>query len=338
MLRNIAGIVLFVLCSSVVSVTAAPTPVRIGYFANITHAQALYGRSTGIFAKQLNVPIDWKVFNAGPSAMEALLAGAIDICYVGPNPAVNAYLRSKGKALRIVAGAASGGAALVLAPHATINRVADLRGKRLASPEFGNTQDVALKSWLKSQKLLPGRDVHVLPTKNPDILTLFKQKEIAGAWVPEPWLTRLLREVNGRIYLDERTLWPEGKFPTAIVVVRTEFLQTNPDLVKRFLAGHVEATLAIKAATKDAAKVINTELSRTTKATMPQTLVDEAFSRLAITYEPLPAALLLSAQHAAELGMLPERSAVAVTDKLRDIYDLTLLRAVLQAKKLKALP
>jgi len=318
-------------------VSAAQQPVRIGYFANITHAQALYGRSTGLYEKKLGSAVNWKVFNAGPSAMEALLAGALDICYVGPNPAVNAYLRTKGKSLRIIAGSASGGAALVVAPHEVIRSPQDFKGKRLASPEFGNTQDIALKSWLKEQMLQPGRNVQVIPIKNPDILTLFKQQQIAGAWVPEPWLTRLVREAQGQIYLDERTLWEGGKFPTAIVVVRAEFLAANPEVVKRFLDGHVEATLAINKSLKTSAKVINDELSRAARIALPQSVIDEALTRLTLTYDPSYPALLTMARRAAELGMLPDKPA-AITEKLVGIIDALPLNGVLQSRKLKTIP
>lgn len=327
MARAIGLLVSGLLLLVAVEAVASASSVRVGYFANITHAQALYGRSTGLFAQQVGTPIDWKVFNAGPTAMEALLSGALDICYVGPNPAVNAYLRTKGKALRIVAGAANGGAALVLAPHVTVKNSTDLRGKRLASPEFGNTQDVALKSWLKRERLVPGRDVQVLPAKNPDILNLFRQKQIAGAWVPEPWLSRLVSEAGGRIFVDERSLWRDGRFPTAVVVVRTEFLKANPELVRKFLAAHAAVTRSIASSPKEAARVINRELATTTRAALPQSLVEEAFTRLTFTAELPLDALQLSAQHAAELGMLPVRPG-DVAAKLRDLADLTLLPPV----------
>ena len=204
--------------------SAEPPPVRIGYFANITHAQALVGKANGTFEKRMGVKIDWKGFNAGPTAMEALLSGALDIAYVGPNPAVNAYLRSGGKALRVISGACSGGAALVVHRESGVTRPADLKGKRVASPELGNTQDVALRHWLATQGLKPNRDVKVLPVKNSEIMLLFQQKQIAAAWVPEPWVSRLVAEAGGTIMVDERSLWPEGRFTTAVVVVSGAFL------------------------------------------------------------------------------------------------------------------
>ncbi|HZV82644.1 MAG TPA: ABC transporter substrate-binding protein, partial [Geobacteraceae bacterium] len=185
-------------------------PVRIGYFANITHAQALVGKANGTFEKKAGSKIDWKIFNAGPTAMEALLSGAIDIAYVGPNPALNAYVRSGGKALRIIAGAASGGASLVVHRDGGIRTVSDLKGKRVATPEFGNTQDIALRHWLKEKGMKPGSDLQVMPVKNAEILDLFMQKKIAAAWVPEPWVSRLIYEADGRIFLDERNIWPGG--------------------------------------------------------------------------------------------------------------------------------
>ena len=219
--------------------------IRVGAFPNITHPQAMVGKANGWFEKAMGsqVKIDWKSFNAGPSAIEALFAGAIDMTYVGPNPAINGYVRSNGQALRIVAGATSGGAALVVRNDSGIQKAQDFHGKRIASPQMGNTQDVALRAWLKSNGLKTndkGGDVQVIPIANPDQLTLFLKKELDGAWAPEPWASRLIREANGRLFLDERTLWPNGQFITAHLIVSTKFLKEHPDLVKKWLAAHVE--------------------------------------------------------------------------------------------------
>lgn len=295
--------------------------VRIGYFANITHAQALVGKANGIFEKKSGEKIDWKVFNAGPTAMEALLSGALDLAYVGPNPAVNAYVRSGGKALKIVAGAASGGASLVVLKGAGIRSAADLKGKKVASPEYGNTQDIALRHWLKSQGLKAGRDLQVMPVKNAEILDLFHQKRIPAAWVPEPWVSRLVHEANGTVLIDERNLWPEGKFPTAVLVVRREFLEKNRDLVSKIVDAHIEATRWINESPKKSEKLINSELAKITRKPLAEATLHDAMLRLAITYDPCSAALFTSAGRASGLGFLP----VSAKAPLESVIDLTIL-------------
>ena len=175
------------------------TVIRVGAFPNITHPQAMIGKANGWFEKAMgpNVKIEWKTFNAGPSAIEALFAGAIDMTYIGPNPTISGYVRSQGEALRVVAGAACGGASLIVRNDAGINKPEDFHGKRVASPQLGNTQDVALRAWLQTHGMKPvnkGGDVQVLPMANPDQLTLFVKKQLDAAWAPEPWATRLIRE------------------------------------------------------------------------------------------------------------------------------------------------
>ena len=185
----------------IASATYAQVTVRVGAFPNITHAQAMVGKANGSFVKALGsgAKIEWKTFNAGPAAIEALFAGAIDMTYIGPNPTISGYVRSNGEALRVVAGAASGGAALVVRNDSGINQASDFHGKKVASPQLGNTQDVALRSWLRTNGLKStdkGGDVQVIPLANPDQLTLFVKKELDAAWAPEPWATRLIREGN----------------------------------------------------------------------------------------------------------------------------------------------
>jgi len=191
-----------------------PTIVRVGAFPNITHPQPMVGKANGYFEKALGpqVKIDWKTFNAGPSAIEALFAGAIDMAYIGPNPTINGYVRSHGEALQVVAGAASGGAALVVRADSGIVKPEDFHGKKIATPQQGNTQDVALRAWLKAhgmKSMDKGGDVRVMPMANPDQLTLFLKKDLDAAWAPEPWATRLIREGNGRLFLNESDLWPK---------------------------------------------------------------------------------------------------------------------------------
>jgi NitT/TauT family transport system substrate-binding protein len=220
----------------------APLVVRAGHFPNITHSQGVIGQATGWFDKALapEARVEWKIFNAGPSAIEALFAGAIDLTYIGPNPAINGYVRSQGEALRIVAGATSGGAALVVRADSGIQRPEDFRGKKIASPQLGNTQDVALRGWLNAHQLRlreKGGNVQVIPIANPDQLTLFIKKEIDGAWAPEPWASRLIREAGGRLFFDERDLWPNGQFVTTHLIVNTKFLREHRDLLKNMDQG-----------------------------------------------------------------------------------------------------
>src|SRR5437667_10699866 len=243
-LRNFHVVVLlvlltltFVACGSTPSSSnggSSPVTVRLAYYPNLTHAVALVGVARGTFQKALgsNVTLQTQIFNAGPAEIEALFAGDIDIGYVGPSPAINGYVKSHGAALRIIAGAASGGALFIVRPGANIQTAKDLANKKLADPQLGGTQDVSLRYYLQQNGLKTvekGGNVQIIPTDNPNILTLFKQGKIDGAWVPEPWATRLVTEGNGKVFVDERTLWSDGKFVTTNVVVRKAFLDAHPD-------------------------------------------------------------------------------------------------------------
>jgi len=322
----------------VVSVTASfgQNVVRIGAFPNITHPQAMVGKNEGWFEKALgnNIKIEWKSFNAGPSAIEALFAGALDITYIGPNPAITGYVRSNGEALRVIAGATSGGAALVVRNDSGIQKPEDFHGKRVASPQMGNTQDVALRAWLKAHGMKSadkGGDVMVMPMANPDQLTLFQKKELDAAWAPEPWATRLIKEGNGRLFLDERDLWPKGQFVTAHIIVSTKFLKEHPDVVKSFLRAHVELTQWIGGHLPEAKKMLNDQIQKETGKALSPALLDEAFGRLQVTYDPLRSSLLNSAHSAFEAGFLGK-----TMPDLSNLYDLSLLNQVLAEKKLKA--
>jgi NitT/TauT family transport system substrate-binding protein len=313
--------------------TTAPVVLRVGYFPNITHAQALIGLARGDFQRTLGdqVEIDPIVFNAGPSVIEALFANQIDLSYIGPNPAINGYVQSQGEALRIVAGATSGGAAFVVRPAAGIHAPGDLHGKRLASPQLGNTQDVALRAYLQANGLETvenGGDVQVVPTANPQILDLFKLGQIDGAWVPEPWASRLIVEGQGELFLDERDLWPGGDFVTANIIVRTGFLEEHPDLVRSWLEAHVAVTEWIVAHPDEAQATLNTEIERLTGSRLGDDVVAMAWTRLRPTWDPISSSLLASAQAAYDAGFLTEEP------DLSGIYDLSLLNDVLTARGL----
>jgi NitT/TauT family transport system substrate-binding protein len=313
------------------------TLIRVGAFPNITHAQPMVGRASGWFDKALggNVKIQWTSFNAGPSAIEALFAGAIDMTYVGPNPTIAGYVRSNGEALRVVAGAASGGVALVVRKDSGIQKAEDFHGKRIASPQLGNTQDVALRAWLKAHGLKTtdkGGDVQVLPMANPDQLTLFLKKELDGAWAPEPWATRLIQEGNGRLFLDERDLWPNGQFVITNLIVSTKFLSQHPDLVKIWIRAHVELTDWINAHLAESKQLLNAQIRKETGKALPPAVLDEAFTRLQVTYDPLHSSLISSARAAYEAGFLGRQP-----PDLSNLYDLSALNQVLTEKGRKSI-
>lgn len=312
-----------------VALTAQPALVRVGAFPNVTHPQAMIGKANGWFEKALSkdARIEWRSFNAGPSAIEALFAGAIDMAYVGPNPAINGYVRSNGEALRVIAGAASGGAALIVRSDAGINKPEDFHGKRIASPQLGNTQDVALRAWLKANGLKTrdkGGDVEVMPTANPDQLTLFLKKQIDAAWAPEPWASRLVHEAGGRVFLDERTLWPNGQFLTTELIVSTKFLQSHPALVKKWLKAHVDLTGWINAHSSEARQILNKQIQTETGKPLAPAILDDSYAHFQVTYDPLRGPLLRAAQLAFDAGFLGRQM-----PDLSHMYDLTLLNQVL---------
>lgn len=316
---------------------SAQTTIRVGAFPNITHAQPMIGKAKGWFDKAMgsNVKIRWTSFNAGPSAIEALFSGAIDMTYVGPNPAITGYVRSQGEALRVLAGAASGGAALIARSDSGIQKPEDFHGKKIASPQLGNTQDVALRAWLKAHGMKSqdkGGDVQVVPLANPDQLTLFLKKELDAAWAPEPWATRLIREGNGRLFLDERDLWPHGQFVTTHLIVSSKFLREHRDLVKNWIRAHVELTDWINSHQAEAKKLLNEQIQKETSKALAPALLDEAFGRLQITYDPVRSSLLTSARSAFDAGFLGRQM-----PDLSNMYDLSLLNEVLAEKGKQAI-
>ncbi len=301
--------------------------LRVGYFPNITHSQAIIGIARGDFAEALGegVVIEPFVFNAGPSVVEALFAGELDLAYIGPNPAVNGFIRSDGAALRIVAGATSGGACLVVRPGAGISSAADLPGKRIASPQLGNTQDVALRGWLLDNGLATleqGGTVEVVAIQNPDILDLFRQGGIDGAWVPEPWASRLVVEGGGTILLDERDLWEDGEFPTACVIASASILEENPALVEAWLAAHVAITGWELENPDSAMALVNSEIERMTGKALADEVIEMAWGRMSPTWDPLPECIEQSALAAWEIGYLTEEP------DLEGLCDLSILERV----------
>ena len=324
----------FALCG--ISQGFGQTVLRVGAFPNITHPQAMVGKANGWFEKAMgtNVKIEWKSFNAGPSAIEARFAGAIDMAYIGPNPTISGYVRSQGEALKVISGAASGGASLVVRNNAGINKPEDFHGKRVASPQLGNTQDVALRAWLKAHGMKArdkGGDVKVLPMANPDQLTLFLKQELDAAWAPEPWATRLVQEGNGRLFLDERDLWPDRQFVVTNLIVNTKFLREHPDLVKNWVRAHVDLTDWINGHLPRAKQLLNSQIQKETGKALPPAVIEAAFGRFEATYDPIRSSLLTSAQSAFDAGFLGRQM-----PDLSGLYDLNFLNHVLAEKGRKA--
>lgn len=329
---------LLLLTALTVAPPAEKKKIRVGHFPNLTHAQGVIGHGLsragkGWFEERLgpDVEIEWYVYNAGPSAMEALLAGSIDLTYVGPNPALNAYIRSEGDEVRIVAGASSGGAALVVQPDGRIQKDTDFRKKRIGSPQLGNTQDVAVRAFLKSKGLKitqTGGDAMVLPTANPDQLTLFQKGDLDAVWTVEPWVTRLELEAGGKIYLEEKTLWPEtqGRYVTTHLVSSVEFLAQQPELLRTFIGAHVELTDWINANAAEAKGLLNAEIKEETSKGIAPDVLERAWGRIEVTHDPVRASLERCARDAHAAGFLEKNP------DLSRIYALELLNDVLARK------
>ena len=325
-------------------VSSQSRTLRIGYFPNLNHAQAVIGlQQEGDFQRILNannsngnegVKIESFVFNAGPSAIEALFGGQIDVAYVGPNPAINGYLASGGQGIRIISGVASGGASFVVRNDSGIESIKDLGGKKFASPQLGNTQDVALRKYLMDNGFKTtenGGNVTVVPITPADILTLMLKKEIDGAWVPEPWATRLVKEANGKIFVDERELWPpDGKFVTANIIARTDYLKENPDIIKRLLQAHIDKTVWINENKEQAITTFNGALKKITGQTIPEDEIRDALMRLELTYDPIKESLFKMADNAYELGYLGNGGSKI---DLSNIFDLTILNDILSGRQ-----
>ncbi|MFG3038130.1 MULTISPECIES: ABC transporter substrate-binding protein [unclassified Streptomyces] len=302
--------------------------VRIGYFANLTHGTALVGLRTGLFQKELGATrIRTQVFNAGPSAIEALNAGAVDLAWVGPSPAINGYTRSGGKALRIVAGSASGGVKLVVNP-ARIATPDDLRGKRIATPQLGNTQDVALLHYLAGRGLRVdpasgAGDVGVVRTDNKVTPGAYASGAIDGAWVPEPTASRLVA-LGAKVLVDERSLWPGGRFVITNIVVSQRFLTAHPDVVEAVLRGSVAANAYIAAHRDRARADADARIEQDTGKALDPAVLEPAWRSIDFLDDPLAGTLRTQADHAVAAGLIEDPD-------LAGIYDLTLLDRVLKA-------
>jgi NitT/TauT family transport system substrate-binding protein len=282
--------------------------LRLGYFPNVTHAAALIGLDKGLYAKELGtgtklVPTK---FNAGPEAVGALLGGSLDASFIGSGPAINAYARSNGEAVRLIAGATSGGAQLVVRPG--IAKPADLAGKTVVTPQLGNTQDVSLKKWL-SQQGLTGK-VKVTNLENAQTLDAFKQGKVDAAWLPEPWSSRLVLDAGAKVLVDEAKLWPGGRFPTTVLIVRTAFLQEHPQTVRALLKGLIASTdfAADPAAAKAA---VNAQLEELTGKSLKPAVIDRAFANITLTVDPVASTFPQLAKDAVTAGVAKQPADVA---------------------------
>lgn len=307
-------------------------PVRLGYLPNVTHATALIGVSTGAFKSALGstYPLTAATFNAGPDVVQALLSDSIDVAYLGPSPILNAFVQSRGEAVRVVAGAASGGASLVVRP--SIAGASDLKGKTVATPQLGNTQDVALRAWLQSKGLKasqqgPG-DVTVQPLDNAQGLQAYRQGQIDGAWMPEPWASRYVIEGGAKVLVDEASLWPGGAFATTLLVARTDFLHAHPTAVRRLLEAQVKITDQLTADPGASQNAVNAALQTLTGRALSDAVLASAWSHVTFTSDPLPSTVAAQAQHAQQAGLLAR---AGHAPSLGRLYDLGLLNQVLVA-------
>ena len=307
-MKTTCRLFLLCLCASLVTRLEAETVIRVGHFPNITHAQGLVAHNLsrqgkGWFEERLGpgTKIQWFVYNAGPSAMEAIFAQSIDLSYVGPGPALNAYTKSNGAEVRLIAGAANGGAALVVQPDQNLTAAADFRGKKIASPQLGNTQDISCRAWLIAGGLKItqlGGDAQVLPTQNPDQLALFKTKKIDAVWTVEPWVSRLERESGGKVLVDEKDV------ATTVLVSSAKFLQNQRDLAKKFAEAHAGLTDWMAKNPDEAQKLIKAELLEETRNDMPADLIAQSWKRITFTAEPPRASIESFLQNSLKTGFI----------------------------------
>jgi len=303
--------------------------VKIGYFANLTHGTALVGLAkNGLIRQELgSTKVSTAVFNAGPAEIEALNAGSIDIGWIGPSPSINGYVKSGGKSLKIVAGSASGGVKLVVNPN-KIKSLKDVKGKKIATPQLGNTQDVAFLNWIADQgwnvDATTGKgDVSVVRTDNKITPDAYKSGSIDGAWVPEPTASKLVAE-GAKVLLDESSLWKDGKFVITNVIVSQKFLSAHPDVVKAVLQGSVNTNVWINANSDKAKAIANQELATLSGKALPANVIDPAWKSISFTDDPLASTLKTEADHAVKAGLLSKPD-------LSGIYDLSILNQVLKA-------
>jgi NitT/TauT family transport system substrate-binding protein len=297
-----------------------PAEVKIGYFPNVTHTPAILGVKKDFYAKELGATkLSTTTFNAGPDEVNALLGKSLDIGFLGSGPAINAFTKSKGT-IQLISGAVSGGAQLVTKPD--ITSLDGLKGKNIATPSLGNTQDVSLKKLISEKGLT---DVKVTNLDNPKTLDAFKKGEVDGAWLPEPWSSRLVTDAGAKVLLDEKTLWPGGRFPTTVIIVRTEFLQQYPQTVQAVLRGHINAIDWAKDNDAEAKNVVNAALKELAGSTLSQPVLDSAFKSIELTTDPIASTFPQLAKDSVTAGIVKE------TAGLKGFADLGALNEALKS-------
>jgi NitT/TauT family transport system substrate-binding protein len=304
--------------------------IRLGYFPNLTHAQALYARATGAFEHD-GAHIQWAAFNAGPTAIEALFTDAVDATFVGPSPTINGYIKSKGEKFVVVAGSASGGAGLIVRGDAGISTAKDFGGKVIATPQLGNTQDVAARVWLAGQGYRlreRGGNVSLVALSNADQLTMFRKKQIDAAWTVEPWMARLEIEGGGSVLLEEKALWPGGRYVTTHLVVNKTFLADNQTVVRNLIAALVEVTQRINSDKAAAIPILNEQIKRETGKALKEEVIQKAMTRIELTWDPVCSSLKSSAESSHRIGFL------RAEPRLEGLYALSLLNEVLKEQNL----
>ena len=291
------------------SVNDSENNIRVAFFPSVVHAVPIIGMETQTFANNLNTDLDIqvKIFDSGPQVIESIFSNSIDIAYVGPGPVINGFLKSDGNDLKILAGAASGGASFVIQKNSGLDLIENYSGKRIAAPQISNTQDVSLRHYLAENGLITaekGGDVFVLNIANPDIYTLFAKGDIDGAWVPEPWATMLVEELGGVRLFDENEFWPENQFSSVLLIGRSDYIEKNPEIIKKWINANEKTAQWINNHPDESKKLYNEFLNSYMGRTLPQNIVEKSFSNIIITSEPLENSVYTFAERADALGYL----------------------------------
>ena len=291
------------------SVDDSQNKIRVAFFPSIVHAVPIIGMETQTFANNLNdgLDIEVKIFDSGPQVIESIFSNSVDIAYVGPGPVINGFLKSDGNDLKILAGAASGGASFVIQKNSGLELIENYSGKRVAAPQISNTQDVSLRHYLAENGLKSaekGGDVFVLNIANPDIYTLFAKGDIDGAWVPEPWATMLVEELDGVRLFDENEFWPENQFSSVLLIGRSDYIEKNPEIIKKWINANEKTVQWINNHPDESKKLYNEFLKSYMGRTLPENIVEKSFSNIIITSEPLKNSVYTFAERADALGYL----------------------------------
>jgi len=288
---------------------SSQSKIRVAFFPSIGHAVPIVGIENGIFEKGIGeqIKIETKLFDSGPQVIESIFASSIDVAYVGPGPVINGFLKSHGKDIRILAGAASGGASFIIQPDSGLDSIENFDGKRIASPQISNSQDVSLRYYLASNDLKPiekGGTVFVLNISNPDIYTLFAKGDIDGAWIPEPWATMLVQDLDGVRLFNEEKLWPDEQFASVLLISRTNYLENNPEIIRNWIKSHEETVSWINSNPDKSKTIFSNFLKKYMGKSLPTKIIDESFSNLEITSDPIKNSVLIFAERADSLGYL----------------------------------